>query len=191
MILIVGLGNPGEKYKKTRHNVGFLVLDSFKRGKNFSNWKENKRLKAKISEGDIDRCEVVLAEPQTYMNNSGISVKLLVTRYSLLVTNLFVVHDDLDIPLGQFKISQSRGSAGHKGAQSIIDELKTKGFIRFRIGIGGTQSAKCKAQNLKEFVLKEFSEKEKKIFRRVRKRACEVLETAIKHGVEKAMSNFN
>ena len=109
MILIIGLGNPGKKFRNTRHNVGFLVLDQLKRGKNFSRWKQSKKFQAKISQGKIGRQKIILAKPQTFMNSSGKSVKILTAYYKLQTINLIVVHDDLDISLGQIKISKKTG----------------------------------------------------------------------------------
>lgn len=188
MILIIGLGNPGKKFRNTRHNVGFLVLDQLKRGKNFSRWKQSKKFQAKISQGKIGRQKIILAKPQTFMNSSGKSVKILTAYYKLQTINLIVVHDDLDISLGQIKISKKKGAAGHKGAQSIIDELKTKDFIRFRIGIKNQES---EIKNVKRFVLKKFTKKEKQILQKIKKRACQALKTAIEQGVEAVMTKYN
>ncbi len=135
MILIVGLGNPGKKYQLTRHNIGFQVVDEFVKKNNFPDFKISKKFNALISEGIVDGAKVILAKPQTFMNNSGKAVKSLIRNWKLEIRNLVVVHDDIDLPLGKIKISIGRGSAGHKGVQSIIDELATKNFVRFRIGI--------------------------------------------------------
>lgn len=128
MLFIVGLGNPGEKYKNTRHNIGFRVIDEFREKNNFSEFRISQKFNAEISKGEIAGQSVILAKPQTFMNNSGKAVKS-------LLRNLFVIHDDIDLPLGKIKIVKNRGSAGHKGVESIIKELGTKNFIRFRIGI--------------------------------------------------------
>ena len=115
MILIVGLGNPGIKYKRTRHNIGFRVLDEFQRENNFPDFKFFKKFNALIFEGNIGRKKVILAKPQTFMNNSGQAVKNLTIHYSLPFINLIVVHDDIDLPLGKIRISKSR-------AQPVIRE---------------------------------------------------------------------
>jgi len=136
MKAIVGLGNPGKKFEKTRHNVGFLVIENLKlKIENFSDWENNKKLLSEISEGEIANQKIILIKPQAFMNNSGKSVKMLNTKYKIQDTNLFVIHDDIDIPLGKIRISKGRSSAGHKGIESIIKELGTKNFVRFRIGI--------------------------------------------------------
>jgi PTH1 family peptidyl-tRNA hydrolase len=196
MKIIVGLGNPGEKFEKTRHNLGFLVVESLRsKIKSFSDWKKSKKFLSEISGGKIDSEKVILAKPQTFMNNSGKAIKLLTKSYKLKAESLFVVHDDLDIPFGKIKISFGGGSAGHKGVQSIIDELETKNFVRFRIGI--KPNSKFKMQNAKlkfkiqNFVLEKFNKKEEKILKKVIEMACQAIEMVIKKGIEKAMSELN
>jgi PTH1 family peptidyl-tRNA hydrolase len=193
MKIIVGLGNPGKKFEKTRHNLGFMVVESFKsKFKNFSNWKKSKKFLSEISEGKIDNERVILVKPQTFMNNSGPAVKRILEKLRTsnvehLMSNLWVIHDDLDIPFGKIKISFGRGSAGHKGVQSIIDEIGTKDFVRFRIGIGKKEVGIRK----KEFVLEKFSKNKEKILKKVIEMASQAIEMAIKEGIEKAMSEFN
>ena len=192
MIIIVGLGNPGKKFEKTRHNLGFLIIENLKlKIKNFSDWKYEKKFKAEISRGRIGNKKIILAKPKTFMNESGKSVKLLTRSYTLEPKNLIVIHDDIDLPLGKIKISIGRGSAGHKGVQSIIDELGTKNFVRFRIGIRPKNNKQRTINNVKEFVLLKFNKREKKILKEVVKRTCQAIEVAIKEGGEKAMSRFN
>ena len=189
MKLIVGLGNPGRKFKKTRHNVGFRVIDGFKRRNNFPKFKFSKKFQSLISEGYFNREKIVLIKPQTFMNDSGKAVKSLTKNYKLKIINLFVIHDDVDIPLGKIKISIGRGSAGHKGVQSIIDELNTKNFIRLRIGIKSTPNNKKKVK--REFVLKKFTKKEEKVVRKITKETISAIEIALKDGLEKAMQIYN
>ncbi len=147
MILIVGLGNPGKKYKKTRHNVGWRVIDVLK--------------KSLDSARDKD---IILLKPQTYMNKSGKEVKSLITKYKIPISNLWVIHDDIDLLLGTIRVSKNIGSAGHKGVQSIIDELRTKNFTRIRIGILPKTG---KPKNVEKFVLEKFTKEEKKIVKKV------------------------
>jgi PTH1 family peptidyl-tRNA hydrolase len=158
MKLIIGLGNPGAKYKKTRHNVGFLAVDYIQKNiDGFSRWQMKKKLKAEISENEDSN--IILAKPQTYMNSSGEAVKKLLTDYGLPTTLFTVIHDDFDLPLGAFKLEMGRGSAGHKGVQSIIDVFGTKDFWRLRIGVRPSDiTLDAKAD---EFVLKNFTEEEK------------------------------
>jgi len=200
MILIVGLGNPGRKFQKTRHNTGFRVVDKLKKLFDFSDWKESKKLLAKISKGKISGKKIILAKPQTFMNESGKSAKLLTAHYKLPTNQIWVVHDDLDILLGKMKISKKRGAAGHKGVRSIIDELGTpnkslrdftgqaKNFIRFRIGI---QPKDGKPKKTAGFVLQKFNKDEEKIIKEIIKKTCQATEFAITKGIEKAMSEFN
>jgi PTH1 family peptidyl-tRNA hydrolase len=195
MKIIVGLGNPGKKFEKTRHNLGFIVLNKFSRKNKFPKFKMEKEFLAEISEKKIGKEKIILVKPQTFMNSSGKSVKLLTRTFNLEPKNLFVIHDDLDIPFGKIKISFGRGSAGHKGVQSIIDELGAKDFVRFRIGI--KPNSKCKMQNAKlkfkiqNFVLEKFNKKEEKVLKEVIEMACQAIKMAIKEGIEKTMSEFN
>ena len=191
MILIVGLGNPGKKFEKTRHNVGFWVVEEFFREKRkanfFSDFKFKKKLKSLISEGKINNEKIILAKPQTFMNLSGQAAKLLADHFSIDKRKIFVIHDDIDLPLGKIKISFSRGAAGHKGVQSIIEKLGTKDFVRFRIGI---QPKTRRPKNLNGFVLQKFG-REEKIIKRVIRKTIEAIEFSIKEGVEKAMTKYN
>jgi len=190
MILIVGLGNPGRKFQKTRHNLGFLVLDRFKKKNKFPDWKLKKKFEAKISEGKLGRKKIILAKPQTFMNDSGRAVKLLIAYYRLPLTNLFVVHDDLDILLGKIKIVKTKGSAGHKGVQSIIDEIRNQNFIRFRIGIR-PKISNSEFETKDKFVLQKFNKEEIKILKKVTEKTSKAIKTTINEGVEKAMNQFN
>jgi PTH1 family peptidyl-tRNA hydrolase len=191
MKVIVGLGNPGKKFEKTRHNLGFMVLDGFSRKNKFPKFEMRKEFLAEISEKKIGKEKIILAKPQTFMNNSGKSVKILTRTFNLDLKNLFVIHDDLDISFGKIKISFGRGSGGHKGVQSIIDELKTKNFFRFRIGIKPKQNYITLYSSIENFVLGKFDENERKILKEIIEKACRAIEVAIKESVEKAMSEFN
>ena len=188
--LIIGLGNPGKKYKYTRHNLGMLVVNSLRKKLRFSDFKLKKRLEALISEGRFGKEKIILALPETFMNDSGRAVKSLAARYKLPTTNIYVIHDDVDIPLGKIRISKSRGAAGHKGVQSVINELKTKNFIRFRIGIKPTPYT-LDVKTLDGFVLKKFTKQEKKTIKEVIKKTMDVFELSFKKGLERAMDEFN
>jgi len=147
MIIIIGLGNPGEKYNNTPHNVGFEAVEQFAKENNFPEFKLSEKFKALISEKN----NILLVKPQTFMNESGKSVKKI--RRGRTSAKLIVIHDDIDLPLGKIKISKNRGSAGHKGVESIIKELGTKDFIRIRIGV---------SRKNKPDVLKKFDKESKK-----------------------------
>lgn len=193
MIIIVGLGNPGKQFEKTRHNLGFRVLDEFRKENNFPKFKSSKKFESFLSKSSFKRKQIILAKPKTFMNTSGKAVKKLIKNYKLKIEDLIVIHDDLDLPLGKIKISKGRGSAGHKGVKSIIDTLGTKDFPRFRIGIKPDKNIKLKNLNykLKEFVLDKFTKEEEKIVKRVIKKTIEMVEFALERGFEKAMQKYN
>lgn len=149
MIIVIGLGNPGKAYKLTRHNAGFLALDAFAKEQGLPAFKPSAKHQAFLSEG----AGVILAKPQTFMNKSGTSAKSLLKQGGELV----VVHDDIDIPIGTVKVSKGRGSAGHKGVESIIESLGSKDFTRIRIGILPLAG---KPENVEDFVLQKFSSAE-------------------------------
>lgn len=152
MKLIVGLGNPGKEYEKTRHNVGFMVVDAFAKELGFTNWKDEKYARGASCRGFVESCceDVVLLKPDTYMNKSGEAVKKALHDLHLTEQDLLVVHDDLDLELGTLKLAYGSGSAGHNGVQSVIDTFGTKDFWRLRIGVGP------KKGEADEFVLKRF-----------------------------------
>ncbi|MFA5013350.1 MAG: aminoacyl-tRNA hydrolase [Candidatus Paceibacterota bacterium] len=164
MILIVGLGNPGEQYKYTRHNTGFTVLDELAKAIGFDDFQLNKDWKSLTTKGVINEKDVILIKPQTFMNESGKSVKKIVSYFKIKPGNIYVVHDEADLPLGTFKIKEGGTSAGHKGVQSIIDELGTKDFFRFRVGIESEDPSFRipieKREGLESVVLKNFSAEE-------------------------------
>src|SRR3989344_3878760 len=137
MFIIVGLGNPGEEYENTRHNTGRMFAEHFIKTHNFSELKEDKKLKAITSTGEIKKEKIIFVLPETFMNKSGISVKPLITS-TKKAEALIVAHDDIDLPLGTLKITFGRGSGGHKGIESIMRAIKTKDFVRIRIGIAPT-----------------------------------------------------
>ena len=163
MKLIIGLGNPGEKYEKTRHNAGFLTVDKLVSSSKYPGLSTQSKFNAEISQGTIDDEKIILAKPQTFMNNSGQAVKAIVDYYKIDLENIIVIHDDLDIPIGEYKISKNKNSGGHKGVQSIIDYLGTKDFTRIRIGIM-TENKKTPTE---KFVLERFSREEMEIVERV------------------------
>ncbi len=156
MKLIVGLGNPGRRYKKTRHNVGFMVIDELKR--------------------HISKKDATLFKPQTFMNQSGRAVKKLIQNSKFKIQNLYVIHDDVDLPFGEVRVSKNVSSAGHKGVLSIINELGTQDFTRIRIGInphlrqgfGGQAGRKVDTE---KYVLEKFTKEENKQLNDIIKKA--------------------
>lgn len=190
MKIIVGLGNPGKQYEKTWHNLGFLTLDEFQKQNpdNFDNFKLNKKFKAEISIGKIDKEKIILAKPQTFMNLSGESIKLILKFYKIKPNDLWAIHDDIDLSLGKIKISQNSSAAGHKGVQNIIDNIKTKNFTRFRIGIKAEREYKIPTE---EYVLQKFSKEEEKIINQSIEKTIQALNLAIEKDVKTAMNEFN
>ena len=159
MKLIIGLGNPGEEYKKTRHNAGFLAVDEIVLSSKYQVLSTRLKFNAEILNGIIDNEKIILVKPMTFMNNSGQAVKAILDYYKIKPENIIVIHDDLDISLGEYKISKNKNSGGHKGVQSIIDHLGTKDFMRIRIGIM-TENKKTPTE---KFVLERFKEEEMEI----------------------------
>ncbi|MFB6182093.1 MAG: aminoacyl-tRNA hydrolase [Candidatus Magasanikbacteria bacterium] len=156
MNLIVGLGNPGKKYKKTRHNIGFMVLDKIHEKlqiRDISDWSLSEKFNAEVSGCHIDGEKNIFAKPMTYMNKSGQAVQMIGDYYSLTSEDLIVVHDDIDIELGEIKTQKNISSAGHKGVNSIINHINTKNFRRVRVGI---KTDKLKDMEVSDFVLSKF-----------------------------------
>jgi PTH1 family peptidyl-tRNA hydrolase len=201
MKLIVGLGNPGDKHARTRHNLGFTIVDVFLKDFESSSqalWKEEKKFQSEIAElswqpkkGKTEK--VVLAKPVTYMNGSGIAVASIAKFYKIKPEDIWIIHDEIDLPLGGMKIRFGGASAGHKGVESIIKHLDTDKFWRFRIGIGA-QHEKVhdrKVKAIDNYVLGDFSESEKGKAREIIKKSVKAVQDALEEGLEKAMNRFN
>lgn len=195
MNYIAALGNPGEEYKNTRHNAGRIVLENFAKKNDFSDWTSDKKLKALSSEGKIGKEKVNLIEPETFMNKSGLSLQPIITSKKK-AEGLIVIHDDLDLPLGKFKISFNKSSGGHRGVESIIKAIKTKSFTRVRVGISSSApSGKLKKpkgeKEVADFILGEFKKSEMETLKKISKKISAALEMIIMEGKEKAMGEFN
>ncbi len=192
--IIVGLGNPGEEYKETRHNTGRMLVEWL--GKSLdAEWKLDKKLNATVSKVKIGKTPVTLVLPETFMNNSGKAVKPLVTSVKG-AEKLVVIYDDLDLPFGTNKISFNKSSGGHRGLESIIKAIKTEKFARVRVGISPTTpSGKIKKPKGEEAVTKvimgKFKDDEVKELKKLSKKLNESLETFVREGLEKAMTGFN
>lgn len=193
MKIIIGLGNTGDKFQQTRHNIGFRLLKAFKSKHNFPRWKEDKYLKAKISKKQLHGETVVLGLPQTMMNSSGESAKEFLDRFEISLDNLWIVHDDKDLKLGELRIVKSSGSAGHKGVQSIINQLDSQDFVRFRVGIMTNFEKRVprSKKQVSKFVLGKFFQEEKQTVKKVKKRGLKALEGALQDGYSNAMQEFN
>lgn len=172
MKLIVGLGNPGSKYEKTRHNLGFMVVDLLA-GK--EKWRESKKAKCLYVKKQMATQKVELVKPLTHMNNSGQTVGHIQKKHYLSPRDIIIVHDDIDLALGEIKIQEGRGAAGHKGVQSIIEQLGTQDFIRVRIGIRPVELS----MDTEKFVLQKFSSEEMEIIQETIKKAISLIEMAL------------
>jgi len=183
--VIAGLGNPGRQYRANRHNVGFLCLDRLATVHHLSFDRRQKR--AEVAAGRIGERRVVLAKPQTFMNESGSAVGPLIQFYKVDVACLLVIYDDLDLPLGTLRMRPSGGSGGHKGMRSIMQHLGTQSFPRLRIGIGRPPGRMDPAA----YVLQDFSTEELELLDDTLDRAVATIETWLDEGVEMAMSRHN
>lgn len=182
---IIGLGNPGYEYANTRHNVGFMVVDYLQ---NFYGFPPYKRANSNLlTFGKILNTEVYLVKPQTYMNLSGLGVKEFIEKFAFAPEELFVIHDDLDLPIGTIRIKFNGKDGGHNGIKSIIKEINTSNFYRLRIGIGKPQDK----DQIVEYVLGKFNDNELKIIERILQSSHQIIETIIKEGWEKAQNLYN
>lgn len=158
--LIVGLGNPGPEYISTRHNIGFLALDHLRAVFGAPEFRPEAKFSAELSSAIIDGHKVILAKPTTYMNESGRAVRAILDYYKLDVSALIVIHDDLDIAPGTFRITDSSRAAGHNGIQNIMDVLGTQDFFRIRLGIGRPVEIEGICMPSHDYVLGRFSSEE-------------------------------
>jgi peptidyl-tRNA hydrolase, PTH1 family len=184
--LIVGLGNPGAEYAKTRHNAGYLLVEKLAaRWK--ADWTEERKFKARMAKAERNGKRVLLCQPQTFMNLSGETVGALVNFYQLPLTQLTVAVDDADLPLGEIRLRPDGSSGGHHGVESIEQHLATRGFARLRIGIG----RKDGAREIRDHVLGRFDSGEGALLEKVLERASEQIECRLDGGIERAMNQFN
>jgi peptidyl-tRNA hydrolase, PTH1 family len=196
MFLIVGLGNPGQQYENTRHNTGRIVAETFRKKNKFSDWQENKNAQALYSADKVGKEKVELILPENFMNKSGKSVSYIASQQKINAENVIVIYDDLDLSLGKVKISFNKGSGGHKGLESIERSLRTKKFIRLRVGISrALKNGKVKKpQGQKEvvdFILGKFKKAEMEEIKKISKKAVSALEEIIISGLAKAMGDYN
>ena len=190
MKLIVGLGNPGFKYRHTRHNIGFMVLD--KLASDFRIKIKKHAFDSILGAGKIKGQDVVLAKPLTYMNLSGRAVAAIIEDKGISAEDLLVIMDDIDLPLGKIRVRPKGSSGGHKGVSSIIKELGTRDFPRLRIGIAGEEEKRAqRASILSDYVLRPFRGKEKKALSGLISRCADCALAWIEHGTDTAMNRFN
>jgi len=184
--LIVGLGNPGADYAKTRHNAGFLLVE--KLAEQWSaGWTNERKFQARVARADCAGKKVLLAEPQTFMNLSGEAVGALVKYYQLPLEKILVVVDDADLPLGEIRLRPGGGTGGHHGLESVTQHLGAKTFARLRIGIG----RKDEAREITGHVLGKFGADEAALLKKVLERAADQMECWVDAGLQKAMNQFN
>ena len=185
MRIIVGLGNPGNRYRCTRHNIGFRCIDLLSR-----QWEINlpeRRPKAILGRGRRQEQDLVLAKPRTFMNNSGEAVAYLLTRFAAKPADLVVIYDEMDLPVGKLRLRPGGGPAGHNGIRSIIQELKTPDFARIRVGIGHPTIG----QEQVAHVLSRFSESEAPEIAQVVEQAAAAIDCLLESGIDTAMNRFN
>lgn len=156
MKLIVGLGNPGQEYAKTRHNVGFMILNKMRVAFDFPEFELKTKLSGEVSKGMLNKTATVFLKPSTFMNQSGLSVSAVMSFFKITPPNILIIHDEKDIPLGETRVQTDRGSAGHNGVLSIIESLGTKDFSRIRVGI----APEGPVHDTANFVLHPFSKEE-------------------------------
>ncbi len=185
MYVVVGLGNPGNKYENTRHNVGFDALDYLASRNNIQ---VNKiKFKSLCGEGRIGDEKVILLKPQTYMNNSGVAVLDIYNFYKLPIENIIVIVDDVDIEFATIRIKRKGSGGTHNGLKSIIYQLGSEKFPRVKVGVGNP----CGEQDLANYVLGKFSQNERKYVNKAIKKAVLGVETIIIEGIDEAMNQFN
>ena len=183
MWLIAGLGNPGSRYEKTRHNAGFLVLEELVERLQLE-FKEKEDFK--ISKGSLGDEKIILLEPLTFMNRSGVAVRKIMQKSNVSPERLIVIHDDLDLECGNLKIRKKGSSGGHKGIESIIQNIGTREFIRVKVGIGRDPFVPTE-----KYVLSRFRKDEMPVIKEAIAKAAESVHSIIIDGVERAMNRFN
>jgi len=183
--LLVGLGNPGIKYEKNRHNIGFCLIDYFTGQINSEDYID--KFNSKYTLVRLNDNKIHIIKPQTYMNRSGVSVRNCKDFFKIAPDNIIVVYDDMDLALGSLKIKSSGGSAGHNGVKSLIDEVGSNNFVRIRIGIGKPLNK----ENVNNYVLSDFKKDEFEALSRIKNRIEEIIKDIIFEGIIFAMNKFN
>ncbi|MEK9151894.1 MAG: aminoacyl-tRNA hydrolase [Patescibacteria group bacterium] len=188
MMLIVGLGNPGKEYERTRHNAGARAVRTFHtlHIEELDGW--SAKFSSEVSQGAASGAKVALMLPETFMNNSGDAVIQAVNFWKLAPKDLLIVCDDLDLPLGALRIRPEGGTGGHNGIKSIVERLGSNDIPRLRIGIGSNRLAQVPAE---DYVLEKFSPDEEKVLADTLKKAAEAIEMILKKGMEPAMNKYN
>ncbi len=191
MKLIVGLGNPGKEYERTRHNAGFLCADELREKLEFPEFQLQKKFLALTSEGDFHNEKILIAKPQTFMNRSGEAVAKLVNFYRIKPKDLWLLYDDIDLELGKIRLRTDGSAGSHNGMKSIIANLGFQNFPRVRIGIESRGVHAAKEQDIASFVLHPFSKKEQSLAKKTIKTGAEALLAALQEGIPKAQEEYN
>jgi PTH1 family peptidyl-tRNA hydrolase len=182
---IIGLGNPGEEYENTRHNTGRMFVEAFCKDKKVKAFEEDKKINALKTEKKIGKSKVLFVLPETFMNKSGSSLKKIITSKKK-AEKMIVIHDDIDLALGKFKISFGKGSAGHRGVESVMRAVKTKDFIRVRIGVTPTtpkgKLKKPKGDKLLDFLMGKFKSQEMIALKKVIKKIIPEVDLLLRRG---------
>jgi PTH1 family peptidyl-tRNA hydrolase len=183
MWLIVGLGNPGNEYAKTRHNLGFIIIDAL--SSKFSIPLKNKTRNFVYGPGSIANREVILVKPLTFMNRSGTAVRDAIRKYKD-IDNFIVIHDDLDLNTSILRIKRNGSAGGHKGIESVIEAISTKNFLRLKVGIGHPERIPAE-----EYVLKPFTRKERPIIKKSVENAVDAIVMILDKGISRAQNKFH
>ncbi len=181
MKLIIGLGNPGKEYTNTRHNIGFMVLDNYLGNVNYQ-----KKFNAEYYEENINGEKVIFIKPQTYMNLSGNAVKEFVSFYKVEFEDILVIQDDLDLPLGKYRVKINSSSGGHNGIKSIINVLHSDAFARLKIGVSNNKEI-----DTKDYVLGRFSKEDLSVLEEMHPRFNKIINDFIAYSIEKVMNDNN
>lgn len=183
--LIAGLGNPGPKYRNTRHNIGFQIINRF--CDSFRVSLRGRRFDSKYVEIPIDEHRVIIVRPLMYMNRSGMPVKAFADQYAVKVENILIIHDDIDLPLGRVKAVRSGGPGGHRGVSSIINHLSSDQFPRIKVGIGRPLFG----ETIEDYVLGSFYQQEREKIGLIREKVAQTFEMFIKDGIDHVMGRIN
>lgn len=181
MKLIVGLGNPGKKYEKTRHNIGFMCVDNY-----VDNYEWKEKFSAFYQQLLINDEKVLFVKPLTYMNLSGHAVRNFVDYFKINVSDILIIHDDLDLAIGKIRLKINSSAGGHNGIKSIINDLGTNEFARLKIGIAHNEKG-----DTKDYVLGKFVEEEMKVIQESIILSKKIIDSFIKNGIEKTMNSYN
>lgn len=186
MWLVVGLGNPGSQYSLTRHNIGFMAIDYWLKA--LKSPHENQQFKAQTAKFKVEDTQVLTVKPQTYMNLSGDSVRPALDFYKIPLTQMIVIHDDIDQPFGSMKIQKNRGHGGHNGIRHITEVMGTADYLRLKLGVGRPPHP---SMQVADYVLQKFSPEEMNELPAFLEKSCDAIESILFEGHQKASTKFN